>query len=214
MEQMIPTGVRILSPVVIHFCAINMIQMMRLHADAAFCTTIAAILVLPVYLWMMKKDGYEQRRSSSFSVSAGIAVVVLAVSTNIILTGVINLLISFLERWNREEMLVSSAQNALFQSNFLILLIGVGIITPIMEEVLFRGLVYNRLKAYNKGWLSIILAAGMFAVYHGNVRQALAAFPMAVIMIWLYDRWDSILAPILFHMTVNLSSILLMAVQG
>ena len=141
-----------------------------------------------------------------------IIVVLLALIVNVTLTGVMNAVFTLLELYDKEEIMVSTVQDSLFQSNILMQIIGVGVIAPIMEEVLFRGLVYHRLKDYNKGWLSIILAAGMFAVYHGNLRQAVAAFPMAVIMILLYDRWDSIFAPILFHITVNLSSILATAV--
>ena len=208
MDKVIQAGARVLGPVVIHFFAINIVQMMGLHADAAFRVTITAVLVLPIYLWMMKTDGYEQQKKSRFTFWNGIFVVLLALIVNATLTGVMNEVFTLLELYDKEEIMVSSAQDSLFQSSILMQIIGVGVIAPIMEEVLFRGLVYHRLKDYNKGWLSIILAAGMFAVYHGNLRQAVAAFPMAVIMILLYDRWDSILAPILFHITVNLSSIL------
>ena len=80
-----------------------------------------------------------------------------------------------------------------------------------MEEVLFRGLVYNRLKAYNNEWLSIILAAGIFAVYHGNAMQILFAFPMALLILAVYEKWNTLLAPVIFHMAVNISSILITA---
>lgn len=211
MGNIIQAGTRVLGPVMIHFFAINIVQMMGLHVDAAFRVTITAILVLPVYLWMMKKDEYERRRESRFTFGDGIFVVILALVANAVLTGAISMLTAILELYGNGEAMTSTAQDSLFQSSLWMQLLGVGIIAPIMEEVLFRGLVYNRLKDYNKGWLSIILAAGMFAVYHGNIRQAAAAFPMAVLMIVLYDRWDSILAPILFHITVNLSSILVTA---
>ena len=208
MDNIIQAGARVLGPVVIHFFAINIVQMMGLHVDAAFRVTITAILVLPIYWHMMKKDGYEQQRESSFTFGDGVFVVILALVANAVLTVVISMITVIFEAYGNVEVMTSTAQDSLFHSGLLIQVLGVGVIVPVMEEVLFRGLVYNRLKDYNKGWLSIILAAGMFAVYHGNIRQAVAAFPVAVIMIVLYDRWDSLLAPILFHMTVNLSSIL------
>lgn len=208
MDNIIQAGIRVLGPVVIHFFAINIVQMMGLHVDAAFRVTITAILVLPIYLHMMKKDGYEQQRERGFTLGDGVFVVILALVANAALTGIISIVTAVFELYGNGEIMTSTAQDSLFQSSLWIQLLGVGVIAPIMEEVLFRGLVYNRLKDYNKGWLSIILAAGMFAVYHGNIRQAVAAFPMAVIMIVLYDRWNCILVPILFHMTVNLSSIL------
>lgn len=202
MEKMIQTGVRILEPVLIHFFAINIVQMMRLHADAAFLTTITAILVLPVFLIMMKRDGYFQKKRKKLRIGDMVWIVLLAAGSNICLTFMLNLVrkgISF----------DNSAQEALFQSQFLIQIIGIGMIVPIMEEVLFRGLVYQRLKDYNKGWSSVILAAGIFAVYHGNAIQILFAFPMALLILAVYEKWDTLLAPVMFHMTVNISSILI-----
>ena len=47
---------RVIGPVLIHYLVINIISMMRLHADAAFLTSIAAVLVLPLFWQMYKKD--------------------------------------------------------------------------------------------------------------------------------------------------------------
>ena len=80
-----------------------------------------------------------------------------------------------------------------------------------MEEVLFRGLVYNRLKDYNNEWLSMILAAGIFAVYHGNPLQILFAFPMGLLLLAVYEKEGTLMAPIALHMAVNISSILFTA---
>ena len=91
---------------------------------------------------------------------------------------------------------------------------GIGIIVPIMEEVLFRGLVYNRLKAYNNEWWSMILAAGIFAVYHGNPLQILFAFPMGLLILAVYEKEETLLAPVVLHMAVNVSSILFTAAGG
>ena len=85
---------------------------------------------------------------------------------------------------------------------------------PIMEEVLFRGLVYNRLKAYNNEWWSMILAAGIFAVYHGNPLQILFAFPMGLLILAVYEKEETLLAPVVLHMAVNISSILFTAAGG
>ena len=206
MMEMIQIWVKILEPVLIHFIAINIVQMMGLHADAAFLTTMAACLTLPVLCYMIKKDGYITREEKGISLKSGLLIAGIGIGTNILFTFLLNLVNSRIE-------LQSGAQDALFGSNFFVQLIGIGIIIPIMEEVLFRGLVYNRLKDYNKGWLSIILAAGIFAVYHGNAMQILFAFPMALLILAVYEKWNTLLAPVIFHMAVNISSILITAVS-
>ena len=108
----------------------------------------------------------------------------------------------------------NDVQEALFGSSLAVQLTGIGIIVPIMEEVLFRGLVYNRLKAYNNEWWSMILAAGIFAVYHGNPLQILFAFPMGLLILAVYEKEETLLAPVVLHMAVNISSILFTAAGG
>lgn len=204
MWEMIQTGVRVLEPVFLHFLVINIVQMMGLHVDAAFLTTMAACIVLPFFWYMMKRDGYVQRDAGKMPWRGAACTVCLGFGANILMTILLNLINSRIE-------LQSGAQDALFGSGFFIQVIGIGIIVPIMEEVLFRGLVYNRLKDYNKGWSSIILAAGIFALYHGNALQILFAFPMALLILAVYEKWNTLLAPIIFHMTVNISSIVITA---
>ena len=67
MMEMIQIWVKILEPVLIHFIAINIVQMIGLHADAAFLTTMAAVMVLPFFCYMMKKDGYFQKKRKILS---------------------------------------------------------------------------------------------------------------------------------------------------
>ena len=204
MGEMIQAGVRVLEPVMLHFLVINIVQMMGLHVDAAFLTTMAAVIVLPFLLYMMKSDGYTDGEDRRLPWKVAVQIAVMGIAANIAMTVLLNCM-------NRIIGLQSEAQDALFASNLLVQLTGIGIIVPIMEEVLFRGLVYNRLKAYNRGWLSIFLAAGIFAVYHGNLMQILFAFPMALLILAVYEKWGTLLAPVIFHMAVNLSSVLITA---
>ncbi len=180
--------------------------MMRLHLDAASLTTLAAAICLPFFVKMMQKDAEKTERM--FIVKGGLSarrillIVALALSCNVGLTWVMT---------GARELfhLANDTQDALLGSNLVIQLIGLGIVIPVQEEVLFRGLVYQRLKDYNKGWVSILLASAFFAVYHGNALQILFAFPMSVLITWIYEKEKVLLAPILFHMTVNLSSVLI-----
>lgn len=197
--------VRIFGPVVIHFLILNMVQMTGLHADAAFLTTVAAAVSLPVFAFMMKRDGRSWSGGGGMSFLQGVKVAGLGLACNVGLTVLLNAVNAFFSFSN-------DTQEALFGSNLAVQVAGIGILVPIMEEVLFRGLVYQRLRDYNKKWPSVLIAAAIFAVYHGNALQMLFAFPMAVIIILIYRRWKTLTAPVLFHVAVNLSSILVTAV--
>lgn len=194
----------IIVPVMIHFCFINMIQMMRLHFDAASLTTMAAVFTLPVFIWMMKMD-LNREELYRFSVrrltmKESLLIGATALGCNIGMSSLMELIMTGFG-------LSNMVQETLYQSSDISLWLGIGVIVPITEEVLFRGLVYQRLKDYNEKWLAIFLAAGIFALYHGNAIQILFAFPMGFIILTIYERSGTILAPILFHMIVNMSSI-------
>ena len=211
--------VRALEPVLIHFLASNLISMigasMGLHADAASLTTITAVLVLPLFLSMMKRDERNGNRRDHEKMPLWMygAIPVAAVVCNLIATAGLNGILQLGESLFGIRI-SNEVQEGLFLGWLPMQILGLGILVPIMEEVLFRGLVYNRFRDYNKEWLSVFLGAAVFAVYHGNLIQILFAFPMGLIITEVYRRGKTIQAPVLFHMAVNLSSVLLSYVGG
>ncbi|MDO5538931.1 MAG: type II CAAX endopeptidase family protein [Eubacteriales bacterium] len=211
---------RVLAPILIHFLVSNVIGIWfttgGLHADAAFLTSITAVLVLPLFLWMYKKDceiqtgsadENRERRSEKRRMRLWdyVFLAVLGTICNMVLTFVLNFVLY-------HSGLSNEVQEALFGSSFIVQLTGLGIIIPLMEEVLFRGLVYKRLKGYTKNvWAAILGASALFAVYHGNIIQMMFAFPMGILLVILYRKWDSLKAPVTFHAAVNISSVLIAA---
>ena len=92
------------------------------------------------------------------------------------------------------------------------------LLAPAAEELIFRGLVQNRLK---EGWgvrVGIVLSALLFGAYHGNMVQFIYAFLMGLLLAALYEKTHSIWIPIAAHMASNAWSAfgtdLLMAASG
>ena len=85
---------------------------------------------------------------------------------------------------------------------------------PVAEELIFRGLLYARIRRTLPVWASVLTASVIFALYHGNMIQILFAFPMAIILTLLYEKGKWISYPILFHMGVNLTTVVLGALAG
>ena len=57
--------------------------------------------------------------------------------------------------------------------------------------------------------IAAILSAVLFGVYHGNWVQAPYAIIIGLLAVFLYERYKSVVAPILFHMSANLMSVVL-----
>lgn len=85
--------------------------------------------------------------------------------------------------------------------------IGLG---PVMEELVFRGAVLDRLRlAAYPFWVANLLQAALFGVYHMNLVQGIYAFLWGILLGLLYQATGSILASILAHMIFNTTNYLL-----
>lgn len=90
-----------------------------------------------------------------------------------------------------------------------LLILSEGLIGPILEEYLFRGVVYHKLKELYTTKNAMIYCTIIFALFHGNLLQIIFALLLGTILILLYERYQDIKIPILFHSIVNLCSLLL-----
>lgn len=78
-----------------------------------------------------------------------------------------------------------------------------GIISPLVEEIIFRGIIFNRLKRIFPITISFIVGALLFGIFHGNIVQGIYGTIMGLFIIWVYDRYETILAPIVVHVVAN-----------
>lgn len=79
-----------------------------------------------------------------------------------------------------------------------------GLISPITEEIVFRGLIFNRLRRYFPHMAAVVVSGVLFGIYHGNLVQGLYGGCMGILMAYLYERMHSFFIPCLFHATANL----------
>lgn len=79
-----------------------------------------------------------------------------------------------------------------------------GLISPITEEIVFRGLVFNRMRRYYPTMVAIVMSGVLFGVYHGNLVQGVYGGCMGILLAYAYERMRSFLVPCLFHATANL----------
>ncbi len=83
-----------------------------------------------------------------------------------------------------------------------------GLLIPIMEEVIFRGIGFRLLRRWISFPWAMTISAVVFGVYHGNLVQFVYAGLCGVLLAYLYEKYDSILAPILSHMFMNTVAII------
>ena len=78
-----------------------------------------------------------------------------------------------------------------------------GVVSPVAEEIVFRGVIYNRIRKCFRAAPSVLLCGILFGVYHGNLVQGIYGCVLGTVITLVYE-WDgSLLAPVLFHGAAN-----------
>lgn len=79
-----------------------------------------------------------------------------------------------------------------------------GAAAPLAEEVVFRGVIYERSRRVMPVWAAMLLSGVIFCVYHGNLVQGIYAAALGVILAWLYET-NGLHAAVIFHAAGNLA---------
>ncbi len=78
------------------------------------------------------------------------------------------------------------------------------IAAPLMEEIVFRGLIFKRLRTGLPFWAAATLSAAAFGLAHASLLWMLYAFALGFLLAWLTERTDSLWASVLCHFGFNL----------
>lgn len=87
--------------------------------------------------------------------------------------------------------------------NPLINFIAVAVITPLVEECFFRGLIYTRLKRGMPIIAAATISSLLFAVLHGEIIWIIVTFFMGLMLIWVFEKTGSLLPCIIIHIINN-----------
>ena len=105
------------------------------------------------------------------------------------------------------------AVTGMVQENPLIMGVCTVFFVPVVEETLYRGLIFQQLQRKHR-LLAYIISVAVFSSIHvvgfiGSVNWLTLALcfmqylPAGIALAWAYERADTIVAPILIHMIVN-----------
>ncbi len=84
-----------------------------------------------------------------------------------------------------------------------LMFVSSGIVGPLFEEILFRYIFYNRLKNKYSVNKSIILCTSIFALIHLSPIKMIYSFILGLFFAIVYEKKESIIAPIIIHIGAN-----------
>lgn len=169
---------------------------------------VTALIVIPVMLLLLRRDEKRRRQYGVLpNKKAGAVWYLPAVALTGMLSMAVNNLILIGNLSDYSDSWQSTAE-AFYSAPFSMQILCLGILTPISEELVFRGLMYRRLREDTGMAGAIVYSAVVFSIFHSNLVQMLYALILGVLLAWLCEKYGSVLAPIAGHAAANLLSVL------
>lgn len=91
-------------------------------------------------------------------------------------------------------------------ANPVLMIFCVGIFGPLVEEVLFRGMVFGKLRRAFSFWPAALISGAIFGLYHMNLVQGIYAGVFGIILAYVFEKTETIWGCYLLHALFNLSS--------
>lgn len=101
------------------------------------------------------------------------------------------------------------------QSTWYIVLLNIflaGILAPLVEEILFRGVIFGSLQTYFGKWTAAVISSIIFAGLHFQLYGLIPRFILGMALVYLFDKYKSLYPSIALHAVNNMVAILLSAV--
>lgn len=166
---------------------------------------IPAFILFVIYLFIRKKEEEKESILKIFcfkKIKWSTAIMVVIFTLLIMpLTVVVNSISMFFVDNTMMEM---SAM--LMDLSFFELLMLVAVVPAILEEIVFRGMVYGSYRRSGYLWTAILISAVVFGLRHMNINQALYASLLGVMMALLVEATGSIWSSVLCHFIINANS--------
>ena len=163
-------------------------------------TGFVSVVMIPVLLVLMKDDserfGTEKngkcRVTTIFVCMIGACGAALAGNLIMNLTG-------FIEADDTFDQYIEIFEN----TAPLVLTMVTVVLAPVCEELMYRGVIFRRIRSAYGFVPAAILSSVLFGAGHGNLTQGLYSFALGLLFSYAYHRTGKIRVTILMHMAAN-----------
>jgi membrane protease YdiL (CAAX protease family) len=172
--------------------------------DVSAFITVVGNGILFIGLMAYKRIDYAAlfhpaRHSVSATMALVTAPILLLVPGLVLLAGWANSVVVSLVPMNDDDIALFEAVMAPGLISVVFACVG----APVLEEMLFRGIMLRGfLRRYSRGF-SILWSAALFAIAHLNLYQVSTALALGIMAGWLYERCRSLWPCILLHAAYN-----------
>lgn len=172
-----------------------------MEQNTSYTVMLSSIIAIVIFGRTMSLSGREHKKAEGADIFPAVFFAVmfsLAVSNLVSAFQIDNIYGSY-----------ENTSNNLLQGNIIYRLAAIGILAPIAEEIIYRGLVYNRTEKEFGSITAIIVSSAAFGIFHFNLLQGIYAFLMGIAFAWFYEKSGSLTVSICMHMVINIVAVLL-----
>lgn len=177
----------------------------EVNSQIDYCLMVMAVMTacLLFYLWYKKYMGHVEAAVDFIKIFSlkhiGIYLMI-ALGCQFFVSGILSLIRPlFANLFANYEETISS----IFVADTVIVAVYVIILAPIIEELILRGILFNRLRYGLSFYSANLIQALVFGIYHWNIIQGLYAFGIGLILGYVYEKTRSLYVPILLHVFIN-----------
>lgn len=176
----------------------------QLIVDAAIYVLAVVFVLLPFLLSEERRKDIRSLLGTDKRLQlSGVAWALLAFGIYFWVTILVALLLTFVPGFDSEQPQNIGFDDVTTFAEYLMAFIGLVVIPPIFEELLFRGYLFGRLRKYVGFWVSTTVTSIAFGFVHGQWNVGVDTFILSFFLCFLRERTGSVWAPILLHAFKN-----------
>ena len=180
------------------------------YSNMYYSLVVSAVVTIPLLCFFMRRDQRTRQAADIQSAPVQVPAMVyplVAVTAFAACIGGNNIILS--SGLMQVDETYQQLTDILYSAPMWFQLLGTGVIVPLCEELIFRGLMYNRLKDYVPVKWALLMSALAFGIGHGNLVQGVYGFALGYMMAYLYEHTNKLWVPVLFHIVANSVSVLI-----
>ena len=168
------------------------------------CKIVGSVVAIPVVYMDYKRD---LMMTGKFGVKSPITIqqvkqILAIIGITICLSVALNNIISMSPLVSMSEE-YQNANDAFYGSTLGWELLGSALITPLLEELLHRGVVYGRLRRRMTMWPAVVISALVFAILHFNIVQFTYAFLLGIVFALFVEKTGKVYPAVIAHVVAN-----------
>lgn len=159
-------------------------------------TYVVLIIILNIF-FTRKNNMYANKKNLHFGF-------ILMAIFIVLLAGIgLNYIISRLG-YSNYDVRYTTIRDTYYGADFWIQILVLGIVVPMGEELMYRGVLYRRLRVLGTAPVAVFISAAIFGLLHFNLVQGIYGFLMGIILAVIMEKKDNIIFTCAGHMALNI----------